>query len=90
MDSQTRTCLKTRAVKGKAQLRMNAYKKMQCKANNLNRKLKREHFFSKIESNKGSTKETWKTTNELVNKRSKKRKSRRSGMVIRSFLIQPK
>ena len=44
---------------------------MRRKANNLKRKLKREHFSSKIELNKGNIKETWKTINQLVNKRSK-------------------
>ena len=33
--------------------------------------MKREHFTSTIESNKGNIKETWKTINQLVNKRSK-------------------
>ena len=33
--------------------------------------MKREHFSLKIESNKGNIKETWKTINQLVNKRSK-------------------
>ena len=58
-------------MKAKSQLLMNAYKQMRCNANNLNRKLKREHFSSKIELNKGNIKETWKTINQLVNKRSK-------------------
>ena len=58
-------------MKAQSQLLMNAYKQMRCKANNFNRKLKREHFSLKIESNKGNIKETWKTINQLVNKRSK-------------------
>ena len=58
-------------MKAKSQLLMNAYKQMRCKADNLNRKLKREHFSSKIELNKGNIEETWKTINQLVNKRSK-------------------
>ena len=68
---RARDKLKTRAVQAKSQLLMDAYKQMRCKANNLNRKLKREHFFSKIESNKGNIKETWRTINKLVNKRPK-------------------
>ena len=68
---RARDKLKIKAVKAKSQLLMNAYKQMRCKANNLNRKLKREHFSSKIELNKGNIKETWKTINQLVNKRSK-------------------
>ena len=68
---RARDNLKIKAVKAKSQLLMNAYKQMRCKANNLNRKLKREHFSSKRELNKGNIKETWKTINQLVNKRSK-------------------
>ena len=68
---RARDKLKIKAVKVKSQLLMNAYKQMRCKANNLNRKLKREHFSSKIELNKGNIKETWRTINQLVNKRSK-------------------
>ena len=68
---RARDKVKIKAVKAKSQLLMNAYKQMRCKANNLNRKLKREHFSSKIELNKGNIKETWKTINQLVNKRSK-------------------
>ena len=55
---RAREKLKTRAVRVKSQLLMNANKQMRCKANNLNRKLKREYFSSKIESNKGNIKET--------------------------------
>ena len=68
---RARDKLKTSSVRAKSQLLMDAYKQMRCKANNLNRKLKREHFSSKIESNKGNIKETWKTINQLVNKSSK-------------------
>ena len=57
---RARDKLKIKAVKVKSQLLMNAYKQMRCKANNLNRKLKREHFSSKIELHKGNIKETWK------------------------------
>ena len=60
-----------RTVRTLSQLLMNTYKQMRCKANNLNRKLNREHFSSKIDSNKGNVKETWKAINQLVNKRSK-------------------
>ena len=45
---RARDKLKIKAVKAKSQLLMNAYKQMRCKANNLNRKLKREHFSSKL------------------------------------------
>ena len=37
---RARDKLKTRAVKAKPQLLMNAYKQMRCKVNNLNRKFK--------------------------------------------------
>ena len=50
---------------------MSAYKQVRCKANNLNRKMKREYFSNKLESCEGNIKETWKTVNQLINKRSK-------------------
>ena len=57
-------------MKAKSLLLMNGNKQMRCKANNWKPKLKREHFSSKIEANKGNIKETWKTINQLANNRS--------------------
>ena len=68
---RTRDKMKVSAVKAKSELLMGAYRQMQCKANNLNAKMKRNHFLNKIQSCAGDTKEAWKTINQLVNKRSK-------------------
>ena len=55
----------------RSEILMSAYKQVRCKANNLNRKMKREYFSNKLESCEGNIKETWKTVNQLINKRSK-------------------
>ena len=68
---RTRDKMKVAAVKAKSELLMSAYRQMRCKANNLNSKMKRNYFSNKIQSCAGDTKETWKTINQLVNKRSK-------------------
>ena len=44
---------------------------MRRKANKLNSKMKRDYFSNKIQSCAGDTKETWKTINQLVYKKSK-------------------
>ena len=68
---KTRDKLKANAVKMRSEILMSAYKQARCKANNLNRKMKREYFSNKLESCEGNIKETWKTVNQLINKRSK-------------------
>ena len=68
---KTRDKLKVKAVKMRSEILMSAYKQVRCKANNLNRKMKREYFSNKLESCEGNIKETWKTVNQLINKRSK-------------------
>ena len=68
---RTRDKMRVAAVKAKSELLMSAYRQMRCKANNLNSKMKRNYFSNKIQSCAGDTKETWKTINQLVNKRSK-------------------
>ena len=50
---------------------MEFYKQVRNNVNNLNKKLKKEYFSKKITHNKGNLKETWKTINLLLNKRSK-------------------
>ena len=44
---------------------------MRNRVNNLNKNLKQEYFSKKIALEKGNLKETWKTLNLLLNKRSK-------------------
>ena len=50
---------------------MSAYKHMRCEANNLNQSLKKQYFTNKLRSCEGNIKETWKTMNQVINKRSK-------------------
>ena len=44
---------------------------MRCKANNLNQSLKTQYFTNRLRSCEGNIKETWKTMNQVINKRSK-------------------
>ena len=69
--ARTRDKLKAAAVKSKSTILMESYKQVRNKVNNLNKKLKKEYFSKKIAHNKGNLKETWKTINLLLNKRSK-------------------
>ena len=50
---------------------MDAYKQLRNKANILNKNLKREYFSKKLAACKGDLKQSWKTINLLLNKRSK-------------------
>ena len=68
---RTRDKLKIAAVKANSELLMSAYKHMRCKANNLNQSLKKQYFTNKLRSCEGNIKETWKTMNQVINKRSK-------------------
>ena len=68
---RTRDKLKIAAVKANFELLMSAYKHMRCKANNLNQSLKKQYFTNKLRSCEGNIKETWKTMNQVINKRSK-------------------
>ena len=58
-------------MKSKSTILMESYKQVRNNVNNLNKKLKKEYFSKKIAHNKGYLKETWKTINSLLNKRSK-------------------
>ena len=50
---------------------MDAYWQARNRVNSLNIQLKRQYFSAKISNCKGNMKESWKTVNELLNKRSK-------------------
>ena len=63
--------LKNKVIKSKSRIIMNAYRQARNKVNSLNTKLKREFFEGKILASKGNMKETWKTVNEAIGKRSK-------------------
>ena len=52
-------------------LLMSSYQQLRNKVNSLNTKLKRQYFATRVSKFKGNMKVTWKTINQLLNKRSK-------------------
>ena len=50
---------------------MSSYRQMRNKVNNVNERLKRDYFSNKVASFSGNLKDSWKTINLLLNKRSK-------------------
>lgn len=68
---RTRDRLKRAATKQKSMFLMDSYRKVRNKVNALNKKLKKRYYTDKISACKGNMKETWKTVNELLCKRSK-------------------
>ena len=69
--SKIRDKVKKAAVKNKSDLLFGAYKHIRNKVTNTNQKLKRDFFSNKIKTFEGNLKETWKTINQMINKRSK-------------------
>ena len=67
----TRDRLKKAACKSKSPILMDSYRQARNKVNSLKVQLKKQYFFTKISECKGNLKESWKTINELLNKRSK-------------------
>ena len=67
---KTRDKLKIKAVRSNSKLLMQSYKQIRNKANNLNKRLKREYFSEKITKFQGDQKKTWKTINQVINKKS--------------------
>ena len=67
---KTRDKLKIKAVRSNSKLLMQSYRQIRNKANNLNRQLKREYFSEKITQFQGDLKKTWKTINQIINKKS--------------------
>ena len=63
--------LKKSAVKCKSSILMDSYRQIRNKVNTLNFQLKKQHYTNRIAACKGNIKESWKTMNELLNKRSK-------------------
>ena len=63
--------LKKSAVKSKSSLIMDLYRQVRNKVSALNIRRKKEYYNNKISACKGNVKESWKTINELLNKRSK-------------------
>ena len=68
--AKTRDKLKTRAVKSNSKLLMESYRQIRNRLNNLNIQLKREYFSDKITQFQGDLKKTWKTINQVINKKS--------------------
>ena len=68
---QTRDRLKKAAVKCNSQILMASYKQVRNRVNSLNLTLKRQYFSEKLSMQQGNMKESWKTINQLLNKRSK-------------------
>ena len=68
---RTRDKLNEFAVKCKSALLLDSYRQVRNKVNYLNIEMKREYYDDKICASKGNMKESWKTINELLSKRSK-------------------
>ena len=68
---RSRDKLKRAAVKSGSPFLLASYRHVRNKVNRLNIVLKRGYFTTKIQSSQGEMKETWKTLNQLMNKRSK-------------------
>ena len=68
--TKTRDKLKTRAVKSNSKLLMESYKQIRNRLNNLNTQLKRKYFSEEITQFQGDLKKTWKTINQVINKKS--------------------
>ena len=68
---RSRDKLKKAAVASKSPLLMASYRQIRNKVNTLNVQLKRQYYTNKISACEGNMKESWKTINELRNKRSK-------------------
>lgn len=58
-------------MKYNSQILMACYKQVRNRVNNLNLTLKRQYFSEKITMQQGNMKKSWKTLNQLLNKRSK-------------------
>ena len=68
---KARDKLKKQAIRSKSELLMQSYRHARNQVNKLNRELKREYFTHEIVSCEGDLKTTWKTINNVFNKKSK-------------------
>ena len=66
-----RDMMKIVAPKRKSSTIMESYRQLKNNVNTMNIKLKKQYFSNKISICKGSVKDSWKTVNELLNRRSK-------------------
>ena len=67
----TRDRPKKAATKRKSPVLMDSYRQVRNRVNTLNIQLKKEYYTNKISACEGNMKESWKTINEPLNKRSK-------------------
>ena len=67
----TRDWLKKAATKRKSPILMDSYRQVRNRVNTLTIQLKKEYYTNKISACEGNMKESWKTINKLLNKRSK-------------------
>ena len=68
---RNRDRMKKVALKRKSSVMIETYRQLRNKVNTLNIKLKKWYFSNKISACKGNVKDSWKTFNELLNRRSK-------------------
>ena len=68
---KARDNFKKRAIRTKSELFIQSYKHVRNQVNKLNEQLKREYFTHEIDSCEGDLKNTWKTINNVLNKKSK-------------------
>ena len=68
---RSRDKLKKAAVKSKSQLLKSSYRHIRNKINKQKFELKRQYFSERLAQAKGNMKESWKTINQVLNKRSK-------------------
>ena len=68
---KSRGQLKKKAIKTVSDLLSSSYKYLRNKVNRLNFDLNRKYFTETIHNSEGNMKDTWKTLNQLMNKRSK-------------------
>ena len=68
---RNRDKMKMVALKRKSLVMMESYRRLRKKVNAMNIKLKKQYFSNGISACKGNAKDSWKTINELLNRRSK-------------------
>ena len=68
---RSRDKLKKAAVKSKSLVLMSSYRHIRNKINKQTSELKRQYFSERLAQAKGNMKESWKTINQVVNRRSK-------------------
>ena len=68
---KARDKLKKQAIRSKSDVLMQSYRDIRNKVNKMNGELKREYFTHKIASCESDLKKTWRTINNVLNKKSK-------------------